>query len=79
MYAIHNAENFLEGNKPVEESGKVCGQELKSTPYLYFSNLNDMGTGRFCVRECPGYGEPIQCAMEHAGRCIGLGGSQYET
>lgn len=61
-YVDEYSENYYEANFPVDDSGKTCAYDYPDQPYVYFSNPNDLSSGRYCVSSCPGLGEALQCS-----------------
>lgn len=78
-YRDIDSENYYEANFPTDDNGRTCSYDYPKQPYVYFSNPNDLTSGRYCVSSCPGQGESLQCSEANANACSAFGPSQYPT
>lgn len=78
-YNQNYSANYYEVNYPSDSNGHTCFYDHQDAPYIYFSNPNDVTTGRYCVSTCPGYGEALQCSAADKDYCSKFAKSEYGT
>ena len=65
MYTSINPENYYSVNYPVDDTGKQCFYKQTDAPFIYFANINDLSSNRYCVSECPHNGRPLACSLNN--------------
>jgi hypothetical protein len=64
-YLRWNSENFYAVNYPVDDTEQSCFYQQADAPYIFFSNLRDISSGKYCLQECPSAGNPLKCSAQH--------------
>ena len=70
MYPPSHLENYIAVNYPVDDTGKQCYLKQTDAPFIYFMNINDVSSGKYCVAECPRNGRPLICSVHNT--CNGI-------
>jgi hypothetical protein len=70
MYLEFELENYFAVNYPVDNTGKQCYYKQPDAPFIYFANINDLTTDKYCVSECPGNGQSLMCSLHN--NCNGI-------
>lgn len=70
VYLRINSENFYAVNYPVDDTQQSCFYQQTDAPYIFFTNLRDITSGKYCLQECPTAGSPLKCSARHP--CPGI-------
>lgn len=60
-----NLDNYYETNYPVDDTGNSCYYRQTDAPFIFFQNINDLSSQRYCVKSCPSAGTSLQCSNKY--------------
>ncbi len=69
-------------NFPVDDSRKTCVYDRPDYKLMYFSDPNNLDSGKSCVKTCPNQGEVLACDNNDAeakAACSAIGAGGYDT
>jgi len=49
-YLCTNSENFYAVNYPVDDTQQSCYYQQTDAPYIFFTNVRDITSGKYCLQ-----------------------------